>query len=599
MNAPKPAQPVPSPALSSASSSARTGQRWPAIWGPRLWALLALALVLTLYRVWVVHHSGISLFFDEAQYWDWSRHLQWGYYSKPPMIAGLIKVGSALFGDGVIGIKLLPMLLYPATAVAMVGLARALWPTSSGVRTGVVAGALFLTLPVVGTMGLFASTDAPLLLCWTLAAWALWRAQVTNRMQHWVLLGVACGLGIMSKYTMVAFALTALWVLWAVHGPKRGLLRVGPWVSVLITLLIVGPNLLWNAQNGFPTLQHTAELTTQSGRDGGPMSSLAFLAGQALMLGPLAVIGALWLWWRGRRAEPTPAAPRSQWASSTQMAPPSQWAATTTFSTNSQPPGSAAGAGASGKPVARTSAYYLASVSSYRFLWALSLPLIAIATVQAFSGGANLNWAAPAVVGLSLLIASRVSPPLIPLAARRPQGWLVAMLLSNLALTSAALHVRDVLPEPTASRLDALVRMRGWQESFKDIEPVLLEPVVTGLPVLADSRVLITQALYNWRAHKIRAFYWNPAALKNNHYLLQHSLPNKIGPDVLLITANPKPDDITQRFAIVRHMKSTQVKVAENRYVVMHAFFLRGFLGYDQQTYMEQSGSPVTSMETP
>lgn len=589
MNAPKPATPAQPPAPASATSRARTGQRWPAIWGPRLWALLALALALTLYRVWVVHHSGISLFFDEAQYWDWSRHLQWGYYSKPPLIAALIKVGATLFGDGVIGIKLLPMLLYPATALAMVGLARALWPTSSGVRTGVVAGALFLTLPVVGTMGLFASTDAPLLLCWTLAAWALWRAQVTNRMQHWVLLGVACGLGIMSKYTMVAFALTALWVLWAVHGPKRGLLRLGPWVSVLITLIIVSPNLLWNAQNGFPTLQHTAELTTQSGRDGGPLSSLAFLAGQVLMLGPLAVVGALWLWWRGPAAEPVPAAPGSQWASSTQLSPPSQWAATVSPSSTAAPR----------KVVARTSAYYLASVSSYRFLWALSVPLIAIAAVQAFSGGANLNWAAPAVVGLSLLIASRVSPPLIPLAARRPRAWLVVMLVSNLVLTSAALHVRDLLPEPTASRLDALVRMRGWHESFKDIEPVLLEPVITGLPILTDSRVLITQALYNWRAHKIRAFYWNPAALKNNHYLLQHSLPNKIGPDVLLITANPKPDDITHRFAIVRHMKSTRIKVAENRYVEMHAFFLRGFLGYDQQTYMEQSGSSVTSMETP
>lgn len=590
MNAPKPA---PSSPASPVPSGRPPAQRWPAIWGPRLWALLALALVLTLYRVWLVHHSGISLFFDEAQYWDWSRNLQWGYYSKPPLIAALIKAGTAVFGDSIIGVKLLPMLLYPATAVAMVGLARALWPTSSGVRTGVVAGALFLSLPVVGTMGLFASTDAPLLLCWTLAAWALWRAQVTNRLQHWVLLGVACGLGTMSKYTMAAFAITALWTLWAVHGPRRGLLRPGPWLAVGVALLIVSPNLMWNAENGFPTLQHTAELTTQSARDGGPLASLEFLLGQLLMLGPVAVLGAAWLWLRGRQAAPGAVAPGSQWASSTQVSPPSQWASTTAMGGSSQAPRAA------GKPIARTSAYYLASVASYRFLWALSLPLIAIATMQAFSGGANINWAAPAMVGLSLLVASRVSPPLIPLAAPRPQKWLIAMLASNLVLTSLALHARDLLPEPAPARLDALVRMRGWQEVFKEIEPVIQEPVITGLPVLTDQRVLITQALYNWRHHRIRAFYWNPNAERNNHYQLQHSLPNKIGPDVLLITANPKPDDITGRFAIVRHMKSARVEVAKNRYVVLHAFFLRGFLGYTQQAYMEQSGGRPDSLETP
>lgn len=59
---------------------------------------------------------------------------------------------------------------------------------------------------------------------------------------------------------------------------------------------------------------------------------------------------------------------------------------------------------------------------------------------------------------------------------------------------------------------------------------------------------------------------------------------------MLLVTASPQPDSITNRFAIVRHMKSTKVQVAANRYVELHTFFLRGFLGYTQQAYMEQSG---------
>ena len=563
-----------------------------------MWKLLALVAVLFVYRLWVVKHSGISLFFDEAQYWDWSKHLAWGYFSKPPLIAGLIWLSTALFGSGVLGVKAIVMLLYPATALSMVGLARALWPTSSGVRTGMVAGALFMTIPMVGLMGMFASTDAPLILCWTLASWALWRAQVTNRMSHWVLLGVVCGIGLMGKYTMAAFALTAVWTFWAVHGPERGVFRLGPWLAAAIALALLSPNLIWNAHNGFPTMQHTVELTAQSDRSGGIMATVVFLAGQVLMLGPLAVIAGLWLFKRTPAPSNPNTAPTSQWASSSQMMPPSQWKHSTQAQPSSQPGATADGTPAK-RPVVRNSAYYLASVSSYRYLWAVSLPLQIVAIVQALYADAHVNWAAPSMVGFTLLIASRLSQPLVPLASPRPTGWLVAVLATNLVLTSVTLHLRDIVGPTLTSKLDVLVRMRGWHEAFQQLEPVVTEPRIAGLPLLADHRLLITQALYNWRQHKVRAFYWNPEGKRDNHYLLQHSLPNKIGPDVLLLTADPKPDEITSRFAIVRPMKSVRIEVADKRYVEVHAFFLRGFLGYNQQTYMEQSGSSAPVLDTP
>lgn len=586
---------VPQPATPATPPSRAGGQRWPQIWGPRLWKLLAFAVLLLAYRVWLIGHSGISLFFDEAQYWDWSRHLAWGYYSKPPMIAALIWLSTTLFGNGVLGVKLVTMLLYPVTAVAMVGFARALWPTSSGVRTGVVAGAVFLTLPMVGALGLFASTDAPLLLCWTLAGWMLWRAQVTNRLVYWVALGVACGLGLMSKYTMAAFALTAAWTLWAVHGPQRGVLRAGPWVAVALTLTILSPNLWWNAHNGFPTLQHTAELTTQSGRHGGVVSALEFAGGQLLMLGPIAVAAAAWLAWRGRRRQTSAAvAPHSQWAASSQMMAPSQW---------NTVPGSPGGVSSSDRPVARSSAYHLASVSSRRYLWAMSLPLLVLALGQALYADANLNWAAPAMIGVTLWMATLLSPPLVPLAAPRPQRWLVIMLAGNLVLTAAVMHMRDLAGGPVPHHLDAMWRMRGWQEAFAELAPALEDPVVKGLPVLADQRLLITQAAYNWRDKGIQTVFWNPKGTRNNHYELTQSLPDRIGPDVLLVSTSRQPDAITQRFAIVRHLKSSVVEVSSNRRIEVHLFFLRGFLGYTPRSYAEQSvnskGQPAVSPTTP
>ncbi len=580
----------------------RPVHRWPRLWGRRMWMLLALGIVLLLYRVGVVHYSGISLFFDEAQYWDWSRDLQWGYYSKPPVIAGLVKLSTMLFGNSVEGVKLLSMACYIATAAAMVGLARALWPTTSGVRTGVVAGALFLTAPMVGLLGMFASTDAPLLLFWTLAAWALWRAQVTNRIGLWLMCGILCGLGMLSKYTMAAFALTALWTLWGVQGPKRGLVRVGPWLALAAALVVLSPNLVWNAQMDFPTLQHTADITTRSDRDGGPVSALTFLLGQVLMLGPIAVLAGLWLYRRARN-EPREVAGASQWAASRQMLPPSQWAARPAQGAPSSAAPSTLMGGAPSTQfgsadarqqrarATRTSAYYLASVTSYRFLVALSVPLMLVAVVQAFVADAHLNWAAPATVGLFLLLASSMSAPLVPLSVPRPNKWLWFAMATNLLLTGAVIHARDILGDRMPSKADVLVRMRGWEAAFAQLDSLLADPRVQGLPVVADKRLLLTQAAYHWRAHQPTIMAWNPKGLRQDHYQLQHSMPNTVGQDVLVLSESAQPDAILARFAFKRELGRAVVSVGSDRQLELHLFLARGFVGYDNATYEEQSGT--------
>ncbi|MFY9478747.1 MAG: glycosyltransferase family 39 protein [Aquabacterium sp.] len=589
-NTTSPAAATPTPDIAR-TQGARPAHRWPRLWGRRMWLLLALAAVLLVYRTAVVHYSGISLFFDEAQYWDWSRELQWGYFSKPPVIAGLIAAGTAVFGNGVLGVKIMPMLTYVATAVAMVGLARALWPTSSGVRTGIVAGALFLTSPMTGLLGMFASTDGPLLLCWTLAAWALWRAQVTNRLGLWLLCGVVCGVGMLSKYTMAAFAITALWALWGVHGPKRGLLRLGPWVAIAAALAVLAPNVLWNAEWGFPTLQHTADITTKSSRSGGPVAALVFLVGQIAMLGPVAVIAGLWLHRRVHTGT-NEVAGQSQWAASSQMLPPSQWAASTQVASSSQPASSQLSQPEQARTKStRNSAYYLASVTSYRYLVALSAPLLLIAVAQAFRAGAHVNWAAPAMISLLLLLATRLSLPLVPLSAPRPQAWFWLVLASNLILTGIVLHARDVMGDKLPAKADVLVRMRGWDAAFGQLDPLLNDPRVQGLPIVADKRLLLAQAAYQWRSHQPRIMAWNPTGAHGDHYQLQRSMPNTVGQDVLLLTDAPDPDYILNRFAFKRELGRSMVQVGPGRQITLYLYLARGFVGYDNKTYTQQSGT--------
>lgn len=68
-------------------------------------------LFLTLAGVFLLRSSylfinGLDLIGDEAYYWDWSRQLDWCYYSKPPMVAWLIRLFTELGGNTVAMVRL-------------------------------------------------------------------------------------------------------------------------------------------------------------------------------------------------------------------------------------------------------------------------------------------------------------------------------------------------------------------------------------------------------------------------------------------------------------------------------------------------------------
>jgi hypothetical protein len=345
----------------------------------------------------------------------------------------------------------------------------------------------------------------------------------------------------------------------------------------------ISPNVLWNMAHGYPTLQHTADITTDSSREGGPIKALVFLAGQLAMLGPLTVVAGIWLW-------------RSQLLARIQQAAQGSGpiGASTIWRSSIQSTLGAEDALRPGGAIPKQSALYLASVSSYRYLWALSLPLQLIAVAQALNADAHVNWAAPSMVGFTLLIASRLSQPLVSMSTPRPTRWLTAVLASNLLLVSLVLHLKDVAGDALPSRYDVLVRMRGWEEAFKQMTPELNDPIVRGLPVLTHSRLMITQSAYNLRDLQLETLIWNPKGSVHNHYEMTRSLPNKVGQDMLLITdeANP-PQEILNRFAITKELHQGQVATGPDRSLKLRVFFLRGFLGYDENSYQEQSGAGI------
>src|SRR5574343_1082485 len=300
---------------------------------PGLPTLLLCALGLFLWRLTVIPQLGISLYVDEAKYWTWAQAPDWGYFSKPPGIAGLVWLSTALFGNGLLGVKALAMLCYPAAGLVCSAIARRLFDA----WTAFWAGLVVLTLPIFSWLGLFVSTDALLTLFWVLALWAYLEARDRDRWRDWLLLGLIGGLGLMSKYTMAACLGAIFLHLLAFHRPLLASPR--PWAAAGLALLMLAPNLAWNVAHDFPTLKHTADITLHKAAGGaGALGEfwgaqwIAFGPLCALLL-PLAVIGGGGRLWRDER---------------------------------------------------------------YRLLLWVALPLWAVVSLQALKGGANANWAAPA-----------------------------------------------------------------------------------------------------------------------------------------------------------------------------------------------------------
>ena len=168
--------------------------------------LLGLILLLTVYRVLVITQSGLSLDYEEAYYFGWARTLELGYYSKPPMIAWLIGLTTRVCGDGELCVKSGTLLAYPVIIWLTFLIGRHLFDA----RVGFWSSLALATTPAASFSALFVTTDVVLILFWTLALYFFIRALERDDWSYWLAAGIAGGLGMLSKYTMVLFPLSAL-----------------------------------------------------------------------------------------------------------------------------------------------------------------------------------------------------------------------------------------------------------------------------------------------------------------------------------------------------------------------------------------------------
>ena len=225
---------------------------------------------------------------DEVYYLASGRRLSWGYVDHPPLTPFLYRVSDTLFGSSLFGLRILPALLHGAIVVLTVALAVEFGARGRGQLAVALAAAM---VPMFLTIGHFLGTVTMEVVLWTAASLLVVRLLKGGDPRIWLAVGLVLGLSMLDKWTTVL--LVAGLGVGLLAFPERRVLAT-PWAAAgaAIALAIWLPNLLWQADHGFPQFEVAGHLRNY-------LQSVLAAPFQFVLLGAVSVIlalpGFLWL----------------------------------------------------------------------------------------------------------------------------------------------------------------------------------------------------------------------------------------------------------------------------------------------------------------
>jgi hypothetical protein len=197
-------------------------------------------------------------FRDELYYLASTEHLAWGYVEHPPFSIALLALVRSLLGDSLPALRLVPVLAGAAVVLLTAILARRLG--GGRFAQGIAALAAAMAPAFLGT-GRYYSMNALDLLFWTAASLATLQALERGRRRDWAALGVLLGLGLLNKISMGWFG-GGLAIGLIATRQRRALVGAGPWLAAAIALALFAPHVLWQVQNGWPTVEFIRNATS-------------------------------------------------------------------------------------------------------------------------------------------------------------------------------------------------------------------------------------------------------------------------------------------------------------------------------------------------
>lgn len=193
----------------------------------------------------VLYAGSFELLQEEAYYWNYAQHLDYGYLDHPPMVALLIKLGTAVFGNSEFSIRVGAILCWCIATLFTYLYTRDI----SNRDTAIQAAAIMSVLPAFFIFGLVMTPDAPLIACWAGVLFYSRRALVDQDEKSWIGVGVLLGLGLFSKYTIALLGIAILVFLILDRPSRRWFLKPHPYCAAALALFIFSPVIIWNYEH--------------------------------------------------------------------------------------------------------------------------------------------------------------------------------------------------------------------------------------------------------------------------------------------------------------------------------------------------------------
>ena len=229
----------------------------------------------------------------ECYLWMCAKRPALGYFDYPALVAWMIWLSTAIFGESVLAVRLLTIAGGGLTTGFVFLAARRLYDE----RVARLAAFLVGLAPLTWAWGAEALCDAPMLLFWSAALWALAQVFSGGRPAWWYAAGIFLGLSMLGKYHGVFLGVGALVFLVFSPDHRSWLRRKEPYLAALLALAAFSPTIAWNAAHGWESFRYQG--LSRFGEHGSGLKQIAeFPYKQLILMTPFVC---LWAWGSGLR----------------------------------------------------------------------------------------------------------------------------------------------------------------------------------------------------------------------------------------------------------------------------------------------------------
>lgn len=222
-----------------------------------------------LFIINLISIANFEMSYDESYYWIYSEFLDFGYFDHPPMVGLLIKIGTLIFGQNELGVRVMFNILSVSSLFLM-------WDLTEK-KNPVIVSVLFLTFPLLNLGGLLALPDTPLLFFAALFFWQLKRYLKNDSLKNVIFLSLVISLLFYSKYHGILIILLSVLAL-------PGLLRKKTfWYVAALTVLFFLPHMYWQYKHDFVSFKF--HLTGRVEKHFSLHNILDYLGGQIALAG--------------------------------------------------------------------------------------------------------------------------------------------------------------------------------------------------------------------------------------------------------------------------------------------------------------------------